>query len=46
MQEVERNGIEVLKNVTNDSFGHLPNLFANKATRQGLLVFFICLFVC
>lgn len=44
MQEEERNGIEVFKNVPKDSFG--PNLFANKATRQGLLVVFFFLFVC
>lgn len=46
MPEEERNGIEVFKNVKKDNFGHIPNLFVNKATRQGLLVVLIFLFVC
>lgn len=41
-----RGNIEVFKNVKKDSFGHIPNLFANKATRQGLLVIIIFLLVC
>lgn len=43
MQEEERNSIEVLKNVKKDSFGHIANLFANKARFVSRFHFFVCL---
>lgn len=43
IQEEERNGIEVFKNVPKDSFGHIPNLFANKARFVSRFHLLVCL---